>query len=72
MMPYNKPYYGQLIENYGFEKSQDMYAFWGHMGMLAEASERLQFVIEQAKERFDEEGISIPFPQRDVKIKPNE
>ena len=31
MMTYNKPYYGRLIEGCGFHKSQDLYAFWGHI-----------------------------------------
>ena len=30
MMTYNPPYYGTLIEAYGFEKSQDLYAYSGH------------------------------------------
>ena len=34
MMTYNPPYYARLIENYGFRKTQDLYAFWGHIDML--------------------------------------
>jgi len=34
MMTFNRPYYGKLIEGYGFRKVQDMYAFWGHIDML--------------------------------------
>ena len=34
MMTYNPPYYARLIENYGFGKTQDLYAFWGHVDML--------------------------------------
>ena len=34
MMTYNPPYYARLIENYGFRKTQDLYAFWGHVDML--------------------------------------
>ena len=34
MMTYNPPYYERLIENYGFRKTQDLYAFWGHVDML--------------------------------------
>ena len=36
MMTYNPPYYERLIENYGFRKTQDLYAFWGHIGHAAE------------------------------------
>ena len=53
MMSYNKPYYGQLIENFGFTKSQDLYAFWGHMDMLEDSDPKLDFVVEEAKRRFD-------------------
>ena len=28
MMTYNPPYYASLIENYGFQKAQDLLAFW--------------------------------------------
>ena len=41
MMTYNPPYYGRLIENYGFRKTQDMYAFWGHIDMLPEIGKKL-------------------------------
>ena len=34
MMTYNPRYYERLIENYGFRKTQDLYAFWGHISML--------------------------------------
>ena len=53
MMTYNPPYYGRLIEHCGFEKSQDMYAFWGHVDMLQSLDEKLQFIIDEAKRRFD-------------------
>lgn len=52
MMTYNKPYYGQLIENYGFVKSQDLYAFWGHVDMLDTLDPKLAFIAEEAKKRF--------------------
>jgi len=53
MMTYNHPYYQQLIESYGFEKSQDMYAFWGHIDMLDKLDDKLAFVVEEATRRFD-------------------
>ncbi len=34
MMPYNKPYYAALIEAEGFEKVQDLYAYYAEAGML--------------------------------------
>lgn len=53
MMTYNRPYYAHLIENYGFRKSQDMYAFWGHVGMLSSLDKKLAFICEAATERFN-------------------
>ena len=35
MMTYNPPYYPALWESFGFEKVEDMVAFWGHIDMLA-------------------------------------
>jgi GNAT superfamily N-acetyltransferase len=53
MMTYNHDYYPQLIEGYGFQKSQDMLAFYGHVDMLATLDEKLKFVAEEALSRFD-------------------
>jgi GNAT superfamily N-acetyltransferase len=53
MMTYNKPFYGELIESYGFEKSQDLYAFWGHVEMLKSLDAKLAFVVREAAERFN-------------------
>jgi GNAT superfamily N-acetyltransferase len=52
MMTYNKPYYGRLIEGYGFRKAQDLYAFWGHIGMLEEVSRRLDSLSHIVVDRF--------------------
>ena len=52
MMTYNKPYYEKLILENGFEKSQDMYAFTGHVSMLESLDPKLQFVVDEAKRRF--------------------
>jgi GNAT superfamily N-acetyltransferase len=41
MMTYNPPYYGQLLTNYGFRKSQDLYAYWGHREMLPPIRDKL-------------------------------
>lgn len=53
MMTYNKPFYGELIESYGFEKTQDLYAFWGHVEMLKSLDAKLAFVVREAAERFN-------------------
>lgn len=53
MMTYNPPYYATLIENYGFARSQDLYAYWGHVEMLDSLDEKLAFITDAARERFD-------------------
>ncbi len=53
MMTYNKPYYGHLIEQYGFRKAQNLYAFWGHVRILDEISRRLDMLSQNILERFD-------------------
>jgi GNAT superfamily N-acetyltransferase len=53
MMTYNKPYYAKLIEGFGFEKSQDLYAFWGHIDMVSQLDKKLYFVAKEARERFN-------------------
>jgi GNAT superfamily N-acetyltransferase len=52
MMTYNPPYYARLLEGYGFRKTQDVYAYWGHVEMLPRAQERLVPVVEQIIERY--------------------
>jgi GNAT superfamily N-acetyltransferase len=52
-MPYNPRYYAELIERCGFEKIQDLYAFWGHVDMLASLDKKLDFVVREATRRFN-------------------
>lgn len=42
MMTYNQPYYARLIEGCGFCKTQDLYAYWGHVDMLPKVAEKLR------------------------------
>ena len=53
MMTYNPPFYAELIENYGFKKTQDLYAYWGHVDMLPKISERLAPLAKQVVEHLD-------------------
>jgi GNAT superfamily N-acetyltransferase len=53
MMTYNPPYYERLIENYGFRKTQDLYAFWGHLDMLPAISAKLKPIADQIVERYN-------------------
>ncbi len=52
MMTYNKDYYEKLIVEYGFVKSQDMYAFLGNVDMLNDLDPKLTFIAEEARKRF--------------------
>ncbi|MDO4630020.1 MAG: GNAT family N-acetyltransferase [Planctomycetia bacterium] len=56
MMTYNKPYYQKLIENYGFQKAQDAYAFVGDLEMLPGIIGKYTRIADQIKERF---GVKI-------------
>jgi hypothetical protein len=47
MMTYNHAYYEGLVENAGFKKVQDLYAYWGHIDMLPEVQERLLPICEK-------------------------
>jgi len=53
MMTYNPPYYERLIEGYGFRKSQDLYAYWGHIDMLPKIQEKLAPIAEQIIEHYN-------------------
>ncbi|RCS52665.1 N-acetyltransferase [Bremerella cremea] len=53
MMTYNPPYYEKLIVDYGYEKTQDLYAFWGHLNMLEGLDPKLKFIVDEAKQRFN-------------------
>ncbi len=53
MMTYNKPYYADLIEGYGFKKTQDLFAYLGHVDMLNSLDPKLLFVAEEAAKRFN-------------------
>jgi len=53
MMPYNRPYYDRLIRACGFRKAQDMFAFWGHIDMLKNLSEKLRMMSQVVEDRFE-------------------
>ena len=52
MMTYNKDYYGGLIEQSGFEKTQDLYSYDAHIDIMEELDPKLMFVIKEATKRF--------------------
>lgn len=53
LIPYNKDYYGRLLESYGLAKSQDIYCYDADMDALDDLDPKLKFVIEEATKRFD-------------------
>lgn len=53
MMTYNPSYYARLLENYGFRKAQDLYAFWGHISMLPNVTGRFGPFCDRIIERYN-------------------
>ena len=53
MMTHNLPYYQRLIEDAGFGKAEDMFAFHGRIEMLKTLDQKLAFVVEECQKRFD-------------------
>jgi hypothetical protein len=53
LMAYNPDYYPQLIEGYGFRKSQDLYAFWAHRDMLPTSMAKHWPLADQIAERYN-------------------
>jgi GNAT superfamily N-acetyltransferase len=49
LMPYNPPYYAKLLEQYGFTKAKDLYAFYLHQDRVF--SEKMVRVAEAVKKR---------------------
>ena len=56
MMTHNRPYYARLVEENGFRKIEDLYAFWGKTSMLASLDSKLGTMVEGVKERF---GVKV-------------
>jgi len=54
LMPYNPPYYVTLIENCGFSKIKDLYAYHVHKDKVL--SEKMNRVVEAVRQR---EGLAI-------------
>ncbi len=53
MMTYNPAYYARLVEAYGFRKTQDVYAYLGHVEMLPKVQARWRPVVEQIIEHYN-------------------
>jgi GNAT superfamily N-acetyltransferase len=55
-MTYNFPYYQTLIENYGFKKDMDLFAYWIPTDTVSEKSLKLS---ERLQERLQTKGITF-------------
>lgn len=53
MMTYNPPYYEQLVETYGFRKTHDFYAYYGHVDMVDTLDKKMAFIVEESTRRFN-------------------
>ena len=56
MMTHNRPWYAHLVEDAGFGKVEDMFAFYGKTSMLDGIDPKLATMIEGVKERF---GVTL-------------
>jgi len=69
MMTYNYPYYERLLLEFGFEKSQDLYAYEGYVSMIANLDPKLTFVIEELKRRFNVKVRPFDLKRFDEEVK---
>jgi hypothetical protein len=53
MMAYNPPYHGRLIESCGFQKAQDLYAYWANIDMLPVSANKHAPLVQQIMERYN-------------------
>ena len=52
MMTYNPPYYEQLLESCGLEKSQDLFTFAAHIDLIDALDPKVGRILKAAQERF--------------------
>lgn len=52
MIPHNRDYYADLVEKFGFEKTQDLHSYQASIEILNDIDPKLKFVIEEATRRF--------------------
>jgi len=53
LIPYNRGYYGRLVEGFGFAKAQDLFSYEAHIDILEDLDPKLKFVIDEATRRFE-------------------
>jgi GNAT superfamily N-acetyltransferase len=52
MMTYNPPYHDALIKSFGFEKTQDLYAYDGNIEMLKTMDPKIMQMVELVRDRY--------------------
>jgi GNAT superfamily N-acetyltransferase len=53
MMTHNRPWYAGLVEDNGFGKIEDLYAFLGELSMLSSIDSKLGVMVKGVQERFN-------------------
>lgn len=53
LMPHNHPYYDDLVQSCGYEKTQDLFSYEAHIDQLQDLDPKLKFVVDEATKRFD-------------------
>jgi GNAT superfamily N-acetyltransferase len=59
MMPYNKPYYSEFLDRYGFEKEMDLLSY---KILTKDVPQKLLNMVPKILERFNSKGITIRKP----------
>lgn len=52
MIPHNREYFQELVEAFGFAKTQDLFSYDAHIDILEDIDPKLKFVIDEATRRF--------------------
>lgn len=53
LMTYNPPWYETLWDSFGWKKTQDLYAYYGHVDMLGSLNKKMEFVATESIRRFN-------------------
>ncbi|HEY1602638.1 MAG TPA: N-acetyltransferase [Pirellulales bacterium] len=69
LMPYNPAYYERLVEDYGFQRSQDLLAYVGYKAQLPNFEKEMGWLVDQAQERCQATlRPMVPSNKKDVEL----
>ncbi len=68
LMTYNPPFYARLIEEYGFQKVQDLLAYIGYKDQLPAFEENLGWLVDQEQERCQATVRPMTVTNKDVEL----